>query len=434
MKFDRRAFLSGAAVAALGREALAAPAGPLVPTPLPAPDPALQYRDPRIHTPVETPDGATLGWRLVGGVKVFHLVAAPIVHTFAPGLVAHAWGYNGRTPGPTIELVQGDRVRFYVTNHLPEPTTVHWHGILLPNGMDGVMGVTQRAIRPGETYRYEFTVRHAGTFMYHPHADEMTQMGLGLMGMIVVHPSSGAGAVDRDFAMMLSEWEIPIGASRPDPREMTDFNVLTINSKAFPGTSPLVARTGQRVRIRIGNLSAMHNHPIHLHGYTFEVTATDGGSVPPSARHPEVTVLVPVGATRDIELRADAPGDWPMHCHFTHHIMNQMGHAGPNLVGIDAHGLDAQIRPLVPGYMTMGETGMSGMGEMSMGVPPNSIPMRGMAGKHDYIDMGGMFTLFKVRDRLDGYADPGWYENPPGTLAVAATAEELARDGIDPRS
>jgi len=383
------------------------------------------------YIPVVTPNGTTLPFRVVDGVRVFHLTAAPLRHEFAPGLTGECWGYNGSTPGPTIEAVAGDRVRIYVTNRLPERTTVHWHGLILPNGMDGVGGLNQPYILPGETFRYEFTLRHPGTFMYHPHADEMTQMGMGLMGMFVVHEPEPEHVVDRDFAVMLTEWRVPVGARRPDPREMTDFNVLTLNSRAFPGTEPLVVRTGQRVRIRLGNLSAMDNHPIHLHGYSFMITGTDGGRIPDSAQWPETTVLVPVGATRDIEFVADAPGDWAMHCHFTHHIMNQMGHAGPNMIGVEPGDLDSRIRSLLPGYMTMGQTGMAGMAEMGMPVPANSIPMQGAPGRHGHIDMGGMFTVLKVRNDVTSYEDPGWYENPPGTLARLATPEELGADGID---
>ncbi len=239
---------------------------------------------------VVTPNGSTLPFKLVDGVKVFHLIAEPCKREFAPGLVVDCWGYNGQTPGPTIEAVEGDRVRIFVTNKLIEPTSVHWHGILLPNGMDGVSGLVQKPIEPGETFKYEFTLRQHGTFMYHPHFDEMTQQAMGMMGMFVIHPKNADASrprVDRDFAIMLSEWKIVPGTSRPDPSEMTDFNVLTMNSKAFPGTSPLVVRTGQRVRIRLGNLGAMDHHPIHIHGYNFRVTGTDGGAIPASAQGPK---------------------------------------------------------------------------------------------------------------------------------------------------
>ncbi len=391
----------------------------------------------RDYRPVVVPNGSKLPWRVVdGGVKVFHLVAEEVEHEFAPGLKAFCWGYNGKVHGPLIEAVEGDRIRVYVTNRLPAATTVHWHGFLLPNGMDGVGGLTQKAIPPGSTYKYELTLRQSGTLMYHSHHDEMTQMALGLTGMVVVHPRRPVGPrIDRDFAIMLHEWKIDAGARRPDPNEMVEFNVLTMNARAFPGTDPLVVKQGERVRLRFGNLSAMDHHPIHLHGYQFLITETDGGRIAPSAQWPETTVVVPVGSTRAIEFVADEPGDWALHCHMTHHVMNQMGHGFPNMIGVDPAGLDEKVRPLLPGYMTMGQTGMDmseHLGHMKM--PPNSIPMVGGRGKHDYITMGGMFTVMKVRQGLKSYADPGWYENPPGTLSLEADPAELARDGVDVRS
>jgi len=387
----------------------------------------------RDYQPVVVPNGSKLPWKIVNGVKVFHMVAEEVEHELAPGLRAHCWGYNRRVHGPVIEVVERDRVRFYVTNRLPAPTTIHWHGILLPNGMDGVGGLTQKAIPPGETYKYEFTVRQSSTGMYHSHHDEMTQMALGMTGMFVIHPRVARGPrIDRDFVVLLHEWRINAGARRPDPNEMTDFNVLTMNAKAFPGTEPLVVKKGQRVRIRFGNLSAMDHHPIHLHGHQFRITETDGGQIPDGGQWPETTVLVPVGSTRTIEFVADEPGDWALHCHMTHHVMNQMGHGFPNMVGVEPGNLDAKVRTLLPGYMTMGQTGMDmseHLGHVKM--PPNSIPMVGAQGKHDYITMGGMFTVLKVRDRLNGYADPGWFQNPPGTLAIAATDAELRNDRIE---
>jgi FtsP/CotA-like multicopper oxidase with cupredoxin domain len=391
----------------------------------------------RDYTPVVTPNGATLPWKLVDGVKIYHLIAEEVDHELAPGLRARTWGYNGRTHGPTIEAVEGDRVRIYVTNRLGAPTTVHWHGMLLPAGMDGVGGLTQRSIHPGETFKYEFVLRQHGTLMYHSHHDEMTQMAMGMMGMFVIHPRNQATPrPDRDFAIMLSEWAIKPGTFRPDPNEMTDFNVLTMNARAFPGTEPLVVRRGQRVRIRLGNLSAMDHHPIHLHGYAFRIVATDGGDVPESAQHPDTTVLVAVGQTRDLDFVADASGDWAMHCHMTHHVMNQMGHDIPNMIGVEADGLDERVRTLLPDYMTMGQEGMGDMGEMGMAVPENSLPMVGARGPFDYITMGGMFTILKVRDDISDAllaenADPGWYEHPAGTVADVAAPQDLQRDGIE---
>ncbi|HUZ07073.1 MAG TPA: copper oxidase [Candidatus Paceibacterota bacterium] len=384
------------------------------------------------YKPVITTNGATLPWKMVDGVKVFHLVAEPVTHEFAPGLVADCWGYNGRVHGPTIEAVEGDHVRIYVTNRLPEATTVHWHAIFLPNGMDGVGGLTQKAIQPGETFMYEFPLIQHGTFMYHPHHDEMTQMALGMMGLFIIHPREPKGPpVDHDFAIMLSEWAIDVGARRPNPSEMTDFNVLTMNARCFPGTAPLVVKKNSRVRIRFGNLSAMDHHPIHLHGHRFFVTNTDGGEIPESARWPETTVLVAVGQTRTVEFIADVPGDWAMHCHMSHHVMTQMGHHFGNVIGMDTAGLSKEISKLVPGYMAMGQDGMGDMGDMGMPVPKNSLPMVGAEGQFDYITMGGMFTILKVRDEVPAdNADPGWYQNPPGTVSEVAPETNLKRDGI----
>jgi len=366
------------------------------------------------YTPVVTPNGTTLPWTMDGNVKVFHLIAEEMKREFAPGMVVDAWGYNGQTPGPTIETVEGDRVRFFVTNRLPERTSLHWHGIILPNGMDGVSGLVQPHIEPGETYVYEFTVKKPGSFMYHPHSDEMVQMALGMMGMFVVHPRVRE-RIDRDFAIMLMEWAIAPGTSRPNPAVMTDFNIFTFNSRVWPGTAPLIVKKNDRVRIRLGNLS-MDNHPIHIHGHNFEITGTDGGRIRESARWPETTVDVPVGSTRDIEFTADNPGDWPFHCHKSHHTMNAMSHEIPNLIGVKQGSVEQRVRKILPGYMAMGEKGMGNM--MDMGRPKNTLPMMTGDGPFGPIEMGGMFTIIKIREGLTNYdRDPGWYRHPDGTVA-----------------
>jgi manganese oxidase len=393
------------------------------------------------YKPVITPNGMTLPWKMIGGAKVFHLVAEPVSHEFIPAmnehssLVAECWGYNGRIHGPTFEAVEGDTVRIYVTNRLDAPTSVHWHGLLLPSGMDGVGGVSQKAIQPGETFKYEFTLKQHGTFMYHSHHDEMTQMQLGMMGMFIIHPASPEpNPPDRDYAIMLSEWLIEVGARRPDPNEMTDFNIFTMNGRAFPGTQALLAQSGERVRVRLGNLSSMSHHTIHLHGHSFKVTDTDGGHIPEAGQWPETTVIMPTGSTRTFEVGPVYPGDWAMHCHMLHHVMNQMGHAFGNVIGMNETGLSQKMRNLVPGYMSMGTTGMGDMGDMGMKVPVNSLPMIGGPGQYDYITMGGMFTILKVRDTLpaDG-SDPAWFKSPPGTVASPASDSDLHRDGIDPK-
>ena len=449
---SRRKFLGGAG-AALGATALAKhgdaaepPASyhsgqawserlkdrPLLERIDPAPlEPGQSGRD---YTPVVTPNNFSLPWKIVDGVKVYHLVAEEVDHEFAPGLRAKCWGYNGHVHGPTIEAVEGDRVRIYVTNNTPAPTSVHWHGLLLPNGMDGVAGLNQRTIKPGETFKYEYTLRQHGTHMYHSHHDEMTQMALGMIGIFVIHPRNPQVRPDRDFAFLLSEWRIDPGTARPNPNEMTDFNIFTFNARAFPGTAPMVAKLGDRVRIRLVNLGAMSHHPIHLHGYQFRIVETDGGQIPESAQQWETSVLTAVGQSRAFEFIADEPGDWAMHCHMTHHVMNQMGHEFPNMIGVDPNGLDEKARSLLPDYMTMGQDGMGDMGlhveSGHMKVPKNSLPMVGGQGPFDYITMGGLFTVLKVREGLTRYDDPGWYKHPDGTVATVAARDELRRDGI----
>lgn len=378
----------------------------------------------RPYNPVVTLNGWTLPWRMKDGVKEFHLVAEPVVREFAPGMQVNLWGYNGQSPGPTIEVVEGDRVRIFVTNKLPEHTSVHWHGQLLPCGMDGVTGLTQPGIQPGKTFVYEFVARHAGTFMYHPHADEMQQMAMGMMGFWVTHPKNPRQhAVDRDYVMLLSSYDIEPGSYTPRTNTMLDFNLWTINSRVFPGLDPMVARLGDKVRIRVGNLT-MTNHPIHLHGHRFEVAGTDGGWVPKSARWPEVTTDVAVGQMRAIEFVADAPGDWAFHCHKSHHTMNAMGHDVPTLIGVDHRGVAKKINKLVPGYMVMGDKGGS-MGDMKMPLPANTLPMMSGDGPFGNLEMGGMFTVLKVREGLKrgDYSDPGWYRHPPGTVAREWTGD-----------
>ena len=371
------------------------------------------------YQPVVTPNGWTLAPTLKDGVKEFHLVAEPVKREFAPGMTVNCWGYNGSTLGPTLEAVEGERVRIYVTNRLPEHTTIHWHGIRVPNGMDGVGGLTQPHIPPGKTFVYEFVLKRSGTFMYHPHSDDMLQVAMGMMGFFIVHPkNSRERPVDRDFCIMLHNWDVEAGTATPKASTMTEFNLWSFNSRVFPGTAPLVVRKNDRVRIRIGNLS-MHDHPIHLHGYDFWTTGTDGGWVPKSAQLPEITVNVPVGAMRAIEFVADEPGDWAMHCHKMHHAMNAMGHGVPNMLGVDQRGIAGKIGKLVDGYMAMGESGMSEMQEMQMPLPENTLPMMTGDGPFGPLEMGGMFTVVKVREGLahDDYRDPGWYRHPPGTVA-----------------
>ncbi|MFZ5484037.1 MAG: multicopper oxidase family protein [Pseudomonadota bacterium] len=420
---DRRHFLAQASAAALGAGLVSrvgaaslpeAPVAAAATTQVPG-APA----DGRPFHPVVTLNGWSLPWRIRNGVKEFHLVAEPVLRELAPGMTARLWGYNGSSPGPTLECVEGDRVRIFVTNRLPEHTTIHWHGLLLPNGMDGVGGLTQPQIKPGQTFVYEFEMTRSGTFMYHPHADEMVQMAMGMMGLLIVHPRDpDFMRVDRDYAFLLNAFDIEPGAAVPRTNTMLDFNLWCWNSRVFPGIDPLVARTGERVRVRAGNLT-MTNHPLHLHGVTFEVTGTDGGWVPAGARWPEVTADVAVGQMRALEFVATLPGDWAFHCHKSHHTMNAMGHAVPNLIGVRQDDLEARIRRHQPDYMAMGSSGMAEMGDMAMPLPDNTLPMMTGWGQYGPLEMGGMFTVLKVRDDLapGDWRDPGPFRHPPGSVA-----------------
>ena len=429
--FDRRKFfkslgVAGGAVAAasVSRVAMAALPEPVIQT---KPDtmPPLIPKDGRPYNPVVTLNGWTLPWRTNRGVKEFHLVAEPVIREVAPGMKAHLWGYNGQSPGPTIEVVEGDRVRIFVTNKLPEHTSVHWHGQRLPNGMDGVTGLTQPAIEPGKTFVYEFIARRPGTFMYHPHADEMTQMAMGMMGFWVTHPKGMhplIDPVDRDFCFLLNAYDIDPGSATPKVNTMLDFNLWTWNSRIFPGIDTLNVRKNDRVRIRIGNLT-MTNHPIHLHGHEFVVSGTDGGPTPKGSRWPEVTADIAVGQMRQLDFLADEEGDWSFHCHKSHHTMNAMGHSVPTMIGVDHRDVVSKITSLIPDYMVMGERGMHDMTEMEMPLPDNTLPMMTGAGPFGSVGMGGMFSVVKVRrDQKPGdYTDPGWFKQPEGTQAFEWT-------------
>ncbi|MEY4713073.1 MAG: hypothetical protein RIS88_2523 [Pseudomonadota bacterium] len=428
---SRRHFLQGsgavagviagaAAGAGVSRVAMAALPEPVIqvrPDTVPPPPPPTG----RPFQPVVTLNGWSLPWRMNAGVKEFHLVAEPVVREMAPGFKAHLWGYNGQSPGPTIEVVEGDRVRIFVTNRLPEHTSIHWHGQRLPNGMDGVTGLNQPGIPSGKTFVYEFVARRPGTFMYHPHADEMTQMAMGMMGFWVTHPKERhplIDPVDRDFVFLLSAYDIEPGSYTPKIMTMLDFNLWSFNSRIFPGIDSMNVRHKDRVRIRFGNLT-MTNHPIHLHGHEFMVTGTDGGPTPKSTRWLEVTTDVAVGQMRQIEFVADEEGDWAFHCHKSHHTMNAMGHNVPTMIGVDHRNVVRQISSLIPDYMVMGERGMADMAEMEMPLPDNTAPMMTGQGPFGGVEMGGMFTVLKVRrDQKPGdYANPEWYKHPPGTVA-----------------
>jgi len=425
--FSMAGMVGGAAVAgSVSRVAMAALPEPVIEQTAQT-RPPLQPSSGRPYRPVTTLNGWTLPFRMRDGVKEFHLVAEPVVREFAPGFKANLWGYNGQSPGPTIEVVEGDKLRIFVTNRLPESTTIHWHGQRLPNGMDGVTGLTQPTIPPGKTFVYEFVARRPGTFMYHPHTDEMVQMAMGMMGFWVTHPRTPNPLIDeadRDFCFLLNAFDIDPGSATPRIMTMLDFNIWGWNSRVFPGIDPLVVRLGDRVRMRVGNLT-MTNHPIHLHGHEFQVTGTDGGPTPRSTRRYEVTEDIAVGQMRQLDFIADEEGDWAVHCHKSHHTMNAMGHDVPTMIGVEQADLARKISDLVPGYMEMGSHGMDEMSTMRMPLPANTLPMMMGEGPFGALGMGGMFSVVKVRrnQKRGDHTDPGWFKHPPGTVAYEYKGE-----------
>jgi FtsP/CotA-like multicopper oxidase with cupredoxin domain len=281
--------------------------------------------------PVITPDLTKLFWEMKGDVKEFHLHCGHTRREFLPHMWFDVWGFNDSMPGPTIEAVEGDRVRIVVHNELPESTTIHWHGLEVPNRMDGVHGLTQEPIKPGETFVYEFELHQNGTFFYHSHGP--MQEGMGMAGLFIIHPRSAhSPPVDKDFALLIQEWAILPECTVPNTMSM-EFNFFTINGRSAPYVTPLVVRLGDRVRIRFVNMSPIDHHPMHLHGHTFWITGTEAGRIPESAWIPSNNVLVGVAQARDVEFIANNPGDWMIHCHMFHHMMNHM----VSMVGPMAH-------------------------------------------------------------------------------------------------
>ena len=276
---------------------------------------------PAASPPMLTPDVPDLPYEMDGAVRVFRLTAEPVQRKIAPFKTIAAWGYNGTCPGPTIQIQQGDRVRVIFENKLPESTTIHWHGLEVPIEQDGIPYISQKPVAPGEKHVYEFTVHQEGTFFYHAHS-AMQEM-IGQIGFFIAHPKTPHHPqVDHDFGIILQEWAVLPANTVPNTASM-EFNWLTFNGVSSPASTPILARLGSRVRLRIVNLG-MDHHPIHLHGNQFVVTGTEGGRAPESTWCPMNTVLVGVAQARVIEFEAKYPGAWMLHCHLPHHMMNNM--------------------------------------------------------------------------------------------------------------
>ncbi len=264
-----------------------------------------------------------LPYKTENGVKVFNLTAAPVRWNILKDTTVIAWTYNDMVPGPLIRVTNGDKVRILLKNNLPEPTTIHWHGIQVPNDMDGIPDETQKPIQPGETFTYEFVAKPAGTYWYHSHFNSDKQISVGLSGAFIIEPVGGLASKPAiDKVLMLNEWRVIDGQTYAAmPATGMDGNFFTINAKAFPDTEVINAKVGQKIRLRfIG--SGQMIHPMHLHGFPFKIVATDGNDVPESAQWTKDVLSVAPGERYDIEFTPDRPGKWMLHCHIPHHTTN----------------------------------------------------------------------------------------------------------------
>ena len=362
---------------------------------------------PVTNTPVVTTDVGDLHFAMEGDVKVFRLTAHVFQRQIAPDKTIDVWGYNGSAPGPTIQVTQGDKVRIILKNELPEVTSMHWHGFEDQIGYDGMPGISQEPVRPGESFSYNFTIKQEGTYFYHSHM-AMQELA-GMLGAFIMHPKVPYRPhCDKDFVLHLQEYAVLPNSTTPNTM-MMEFNWLLLNGKAGPANTPLIVRQGDRVRIRFVNLG-MDHHPMHLHGHTFYVTGTEGGRIPETAWWPGNTVLVGVAQARNIEFVADNPGDWMLHCHLPHHMMNQMAsQAGPmtRMVGFPG---GAGLR----GDDSAGHLNGRGTNDDSM----QGMIMKGMPG----MDMGGMKSM-------DVSAMPGM---PMGAAANAANTPNASTDPAIP--
>lgn len=342
------------------------------------------------HAPVITTDIGDLPFEMDGDIKAFRLTAQVFKRQIAPNKTIDVWGFNGSAPGPTIQVTQGDKVRVIFKNELPEPSSLHWHGFEDQIGNDGMPGISQEPVRPGQTFTYNFVIKQEGTYFYHSHM-AMQELA-GMLGAFIMHPKVPYRPYcDKDFVIHLQEYAVLANSTTPDTM-MMEFNWLLLNGKASPVSTPLIVRQGDRVRIRFVNLG-MDHHPMHLHGHTFYVTGTEGGRIPETAWWPGNTVLVGVAQARNVEFVANNPGDWMLHCHLPHHMMNQMAsQAGPitrmagfpdgkGLRGDDSHGRLTPRGEDGDDMRGMDMRTMQGMNMTPSNTPPDpAIPSAALAG------------------------------------------------------
>jgi hypothetical protein len=286
---------------------------------------AVDPRDVTKTVGLDTRGARELTPRIENGVKVFDLETSVIRWQILPKTWVNAYAFNGQVPGPTLRFKQGDRVRINVTNHLPESTTVHWHGLIVPNVMDGPANVTQDPIENGGTYRYEFTAVQSGTYFYHSHDHVDRQQALGLYGALLIEPAvvDPSLAADHEYTLQLQEWLMREGLTYPAmPMEGGMPNYFTINGRAFPSTDTIHMKVGETVKVRFVGSNSGFIHPMHIHGGPFQVVARDGETLAPAQRFMADTINVGPGQRYDVIWKALKPGKWMIHCHISHHTTN----------------------------------------------------------------------------------------------------------------
>jgi FtsP/CotA-like multicopper oxidase with cupredoxin domain len=262
--------------------------------------------------------------RIESGVKVFDIEASVIRWTILDGVEVDAYAFNRQVPGPRLQLVEGDRVRIDFRNALPESTTVHWHGLIVPNEMDGPAEITQAPVPPGGSYRYEYTVQQSGTFFYHTHDHADRQQAFGLYGALLIEPRGSTEIrADLEYTIQLQEWLKRRWLTYPAMLMEGGLpNFFTINGKAYPSTDVIRMKVGQTVRLRFIGTNNNFIHPMHVHGGPFEVVALDGVTLPPTARYLADTINVGPGQRWDVVWKARRVGKWLVHCHIPHHTTN----------------------------------------------------------------------------------------------------------------
>jgi FtsP/CotA-like multicopper oxidase with cupredoxin domain len=273
--------------------------------------------------PADERGNQALQAQIENGVKVFRLEASLVNWHILSRTVVGAYAYNGQVPGPLIRINVGDRVRVILTNHLPEPTSIHWHGLILPNSMDGVPPLTQKAVQPNGTFVYEFTAVQSGTYFYHSHVNGDRQQALGLYGALIIDPKRREVSYDKEVTVELGEWTVRSGKTYPAmPMEGLMPNFFTINGKAYPSTETINMKVGERLLVRFIGTNSGFVHPMHIHGGPFRVIATDGNLIPTGAQLMKDTLQIAPGERYDVVWPARLKGRWLLHCHINHHITN----------------------------------------------------------------------------------------------------------------